>query len=125
MRTRSLLGAYRTAVSNGRHEIVADAPIDKGGGGTGFGAHELLEAALAACINMSVRMYATAQSIPLEDVSTEGSIETPCPDQVVFEYSLELQGLLNNEQRKLLARAAQECPVSQTLSKRLEFKAAK
>jgi len=44
MRTQSLPQAHRTAVGNGRHEIVADAPINKGGGG----AHELLEAVLAS-----------------------------------------------------------------------------
>jgi putative redox protein len=112
-------------VSTGRHEVVADAPIDKGRGGTGFGAHELLEAALAVCISMAVRMYAAAHSIPLEHVSTHVHLRRPAADRVVFEYSLELQGPLSSEQRERLAQAAQGCQVSQTLSKRLEFKAAK
>jgi organic hydroperoxide reductase OsmC/OhrA len=33
--------------------MIADAPIDMGGGGAGFGADELFEAALAVCINMA------------------------------------------------------------------------
>ena len=45
--TRSLPQAYCGVATNGRSEMHTDAPLAKGGGGTGFGAHELLEAALA------------------------------------------------------------------------------
>jgi len=125
MRTQSLSRAYQTAVSNGRHEIVADAPTDKGGGGTGCGAHELLEASLAVCVNMAVRMCAAEQSIPLEHMSTEVRLQRPDPDRVVFEFSLALSGPLSIEQRLALEKAAHTCPVRQTLSQRLEFKAVK
>jgi hypothetical protein len=70
MRTRSLPGAYRTAEQWPATRSLR-APIDKGGGGTGFGAHELLEGALAVCISMAGRMYTAAHSIPLEHVSTQ------------------------------------------------------
>lgn len=43
----SLPPAYRGIVRNSSHEVASDAPIDKGGGEMGFGAHELLEASLA------------------------------------------------------------------------------
>jgi uncharacterized OsmC-like protein len=66
----SLSPAYRGVVRNRAHELASDAPITKGGGGAGFGAHELLEASLAACLNMAVRMHADARGIPLERVST-------------------------------------------------------
>ena len=104
MRTQSLPRAYQTAVGNGRHEIVADAPTDKGGGSTGFGAHELLEASLAVCINMAVRMRAAEQSIPLEHVSTAVRLQRPDPDRVVFEFSLALSGPLSIEQRLALEK---------------------
>lgn len=54
--TRSLPKAYRGVATNSQCEMHTDAPLAKGGGGTGFGAHELLEAALATCVNMAVRM---------------------------------------------------------------------
>jgi putative redox protein len=63
IRTESLPQTYTTRAMSDRHEMIADAPVDKGGGGTGFGAHELLEAALAVCINMAVQVYATACSV--------------------------------------------------------------
>lgn len=53
--TRSLQERYQTIASNSRHELAADAPAEKGGDGAGFSAHELLEAALAVCVNMAVR----------------------------------------------------------------------
>ena len=119
--THSLEGAYKTAVENGRHELIADAPVSKGGGAAGFGAHELLEAALAVCINMAVRMYADAQAIALESVATRVKIEHSAPDAVRFEYSLELGGAITPQERERLEAAARVCPVRQTLSKRIEF----
>jgi putative redox protein len=38
----SLPPAYRGIVRNRSHELAFDAPLTKGGGGAGFGAHELL-----------------------------------------------------------------------------------
>jgi putative redox protein len=60
----SLPPAYRGIVRNSSHELTSDAPIAKGGGGMGFGAHDLLEASLAACLNMAVRMHADVRGIP-------------------------------------------------------------
>lgn len=123
IRTRSLPQPYTTAVTNERQEIVADAPVEKGGDSAGLGAHDLLEAALAVCINMAIRMYADKHAIPLEGVTTSVSIRRPDPQTVCFDYSLELNGPLNTEQRAQLEAAARACPVRQTLSKRLEFRA--
>jgi putative redox protein len=121
VRAQSLPGSHPTRASNGRHEILADAPVEQGGGGTGFGAHELLEASLAICINMAVRMHAVEHAMPLEAVATEVRLQRPTPDRVVFECRLEMSGALSDEQRQALERAARASPVSQTLSKRLEF----
>ena len=121
IRTHSLTASYGTTASNDRHELVADAPTDKGGAGAGFGAHELLEASLAVCINMAVRMFAVENSIALHGVSTRVSLSRTDPDITRFEYRLELVGPLTDDQRKRLEAAADNCPVRQTLSKRIEF----
>ena len=117
----SIAGSYPTTVSNGNHELIADAPIAKGGGGSGFGAHELLEAALAACLNMAVRMCANANGIPLQSVRTRVSLQRPTDDIVRFRYTLEFTGALSEQQRAELEFAAETCPVRQTLSKQLNF----
>ena len=61
----SELPPYRTRFSDGTHEGVSDTTADKGGHNCGFGPHDLLEAALANCVNMTVRMYADNHDIPI------------------------------------------------------------
>ena len=118
---RSLVQRYRTAVSNGRQELAADAPLANGGGGAGFSAHELLEAALAVCVNMAVRMYALERSIPLEAVTTHVRLQKPRASLVRFEYALELTGPVSAAHRQELQQAVSTCPIHETLSGRIEF----
>jgi putative redox protein len=117
----SLPDAYRGVVRNKNHEVTADAPVSKGGGGRGFSAHELLEASYAVCLNMAVRMHADQNGIPLDHVSTKVSLSWPDPQTSRFEYSLALTGSLTAEQRVELEAVAERCPVRQTLTKKLEF----
>lgn len=119
--TTSLPERFRTRFTNGRHDIIADAPVDKGGGGAGPGAHELLEAALAVCMNMAVRMNAAEYGIPLESVSTRVKLNRPISEMINFEYTVDLNGPLSDDQRRQLEHAARTCPVRQTLLKRIEF----
>jgi putative redox protein len=121
IRTKGCSDAYQALVGNGSHEILCDAPVEKGGGGCGLGAHDLLEASLALCMNMAIRMYAAANAIPLERVHTQVRLLRPAPDEVVFDCSLELDGALTPAQRLELERVAETCPVRQTLSRRLSF----
>lgn len=90
----------------------------------GFGAHELLEASLAACINMAVRMHADQNGIPLVSVTTKVGLTWPDADTSRFEYSLAITGCLTAEQRAELEAVAERCPVRQTLTKKLVFEQA-
>jgi organic hydroperoxide reductase OsmC/OhrA len=56
---------YYTYFTNSKHEFFADAPPAKGGSDAGFRPHELLEASLACCLNIWLRMYADKNSIEL------------------------------------------------------------
>ena len=118
---KSQLARYQTRFSDGEHEGVADTTADKGGEHSGFRPHDLLEAALAACVNMSVRMYADHHGIPLRGVTTKVSLDRTHPDEVVFRYDLEVDGELTEEQRNRLLQASRACPVRKTLSKRIRF----
>jgi putative redox protein len=110
-----------TVISNGVHQLVADAPVAKGGEGAGFGAHQLLEASLAACISMAVRMDAAARGLALDAVTVTVSLSRPDEKTTRFEYQLTVTGDLTDADRAGLDYAAQQCPVRSTLSKRLEF----
>ncbi len=112
---------FDTWFTNGKHEGHSDAPVEKGGADSSFGPHELLEAALASCLNIWVRVSAQTRNIPLTGVVTEVTLEQQNPGEAVFRYALELKGHLTEEQRWELIQAAQSCPVHQTLAGKISF----
>lgn len=89
----------------------------------GFSSHELLEAALASRINMTLRMVADRHALPLAGVTTRVMLDQTDPEEGVFEYEIVLRGPLSQEDRDRLLDAAKKCPVRQTLSKRIGFRA--
>lgn len=115
---------YQTRFSNEKDEALADTTADKGGGGSGFRPHDLLEAALATCVNMTVRMYADNHGIPLSGVTTRVSVDRSVPEKTTFRYDLEFAGPLTPEQLKKLYVAANACPVRRTLSNTIQFDSA-
>jgi putative redox protein len=125
IQVESLPAAYQGTVRSRSHEVRSDAPIAKGGGGMGFGAHELLEASLAACLNMAIRMHAAQKGMALDHVSTTVTLSWPDAHTSKFEYSVVLTGQINAEQRAELEAVADHCPVRQTLSRRLVFEPAR
>src|SRR5947207_15419850 len=102
IRSSSLDVAYRTAFTNGSHDAVADIPIEKGGAGKGFGPHELLEAAFATCLTMTVQMCAAKHGLPLQAAQCEVRIDRSVPGIVTLNYELAFDGLLTDEQAALL-----------------------
>ena len=118
---KSQLARYQTRFSDGEHEGIADTTADKGGAHFGFRPHDLLEAALATCVNMTVRMYADNHGIQLQAVTTNVSLDRTRPDEVVFRYEVELDGELTEEQRNKLFQAASACPIRKTLSRSIRF----
>ncbi|MEE9877458.1 OsmC family protein [uncultured Stenotrophomonas sp.] len=117
----SLPAPYQSEVSNETQVIVCDAPAAKGGSGAGFGAHQLLEAAFATCINMAIRMYADQHSIALDHVSTTVWISKPDQTRTCFNYEIEIVGDISDAERIKLEAVADSCPVRETLSRDLEF----
>ncbi len=112
---------YRVVISNGTHEIFADTTDTHGGGASAIRPHELLEGALAGCLNMTIRMYADKQGIPLTKVTTAVSADRTQPGKTVFKYSFSVEGAFTDEQREELDRIAENCPVHKTLSNAIEF----
>jgi len=121
MRATNEEARYRTRVTDGEHELVADTTADKGGQGAGFRPHDLLEGALAACVAMTVRMYAESKGIGLKGVRVEVELDRSGTGAAVLRYRVELEGALSEEERARLRRAAAACPVRRTLERGLTF----
>lgn len=116
---------YLTKFTNGTGSGYADASAAQGGTGTSFRPHELLEAALATSVNVTLRMYAEKHGVPLDDVVTEVKLDSSSPDESILRYDIELLGRnLTEEQRSELLEVARGCSVQRTLEKRIRFDSA-
>ena len=116
---------YLNKFSNGKGAGFADASEEQGGTGISFRPHDLLEAALATCINITLRMYAEKHGLPLEDVSTVVNLDHGTGAETVFRYEVELKGRdLTNEQRGKLLEIARSCSVRRSLSRPIRFESA-
>jgi uncharacterized OsmC-like protein/alpha/beta superfamily hydrolase len=120
-------------VSSDSHYWLADEPKAFGGQNTGPDPYEHLLAALGACTAMTLRMYASHKSLPLDHVVVElrhsrdyVSDCEECEDSPVkielLERTVTMEGNLSAEQRERLLQIADRCPVHRTLSGDLHIK---
>ncbi len=119
----SLEDDYGVRFTNAIVSAVADTTEEKGGADSGFRPHDLLEAALASCLNISVRMRARKLAYPLTGVRTRVSLDRSSADAAVFEYSIEIDGPLSGAQRRELLAAAETSSVRATLGREISFRA--
>ena len=111
---------YKATISNEKDEMTYEAPAEKGGKEVGFTPFEMLEAALAADMNVAIRIYADKTGFPLTNVTTFVSVDRTNNSESLIKYSVKLEGEeLNSQQKKLLLQAALQTPVRSTLSKRI------
>ena len=122
---------FRADIAARQHRMSADEPESAGGTDAGPTPYEYLLAALASCTAMTIRLYATRKSWPLESATVfvrQGHshekdcemCETHTVGIGVIEKRIELEGPLTDEQRKRLLEIADRCPIRQTLSRGIE-----
>lgn len=107
--------AYRAEIRNGRHELTADEPLNLGGGDTGPTPDELLEAALASCTAITLRMYANRKEWPVTEINVAVYLERK-DDKAIFSRNIQIEGTIDEAQKERLLQIAKACPVSKTLS---------
>ncbi|MGO9175056.1 MAG: OsmC family protein [Desulfobaccales bacterium] len=113
---------YATIFTDGKREATCDTTSEHGGSGSGFSPHDLLEAAFACCLNITLRRYADQYQIPLSEAKVSVSLNRDDPEQTIFEYGVELQGDLTAAQRQKLMDLSALCAVKKTLSKHISFR---
>ena len=102
----------------GPARIVADQPLDAGGLDLGPTPHELVSAALSACVAQTVRLYANLKGWPLGAVQVsvahrKDDGQSPADG---FEVTVGLDGPLSAEQTERLMQIADRCPVHRMLA---------
>jgi len=115
---------YRTRMVTGEHDWIADEPTRVGGGDLGPNPFDMVNAGLAACTSMTLRMYADRKKWPLEGVTTRVSYEQISPPAGSatreksgrFDRRVELVGELEADQRARLLEIADKCPVHRLLT---------
>jgi len=116
-------GKFQLQVRTGKHQLFADEPADFGGLDSGPSPFQLLGAALAACMTMTVRLYADRKGWLVKRVRTAVG-HTRELDQTPrdrFDVRLAFDGELNAEQRERLVEIAGKCPVHRALTEGARF----
>ncbi len=121
IKTASEKEPFKVSFTNGKIVSVSDNTPEKGGHGDGFRPHDMLEAALACCMNMSVRMYAQEHSLPVENVATTVELDRSEPGRACFRYSVEMGGPLSEDDKQEILEMLKNCPVRRTLSGEIAF----
>jgi putative redox protein len=124
---RTGVGGFRTDIFANGYPLVADEPVEYGGGNEGPSPYDYLQAALGACTGMTLQMYARRKGWPLEEAVVRLSHQKihaedcrDCDEKESridkFVRELELHGELDEAQRQRLLEIAGQCPVHRTLT---------
>lgn len=123
---------FLTDIMVNDHHLVADEPVAVGGTNLGPTPYDLLSAALGACTAMTLRMYADHKKWPLNSVTVRlkhqkihaedcAHCETKSGKLDQIQRELEVDGPLDEQQRKRLVEIADRCPVHRTLTSEIDI----
>jgi len=117
---------FTTEVKAGNHQFLADEPTDVGGNDFGPTPYDFLATALGTCTSMTLRMYADHKKWDLQEVTVhlqhdkihinDEDMEGNGGKIDYIDRVIELEGNLDETQRKRLLEIADRCPVHKTLN---------
>jgi len=124
---------FQQEVTAGRHHLVADEPVNAGGGDAGPDPYDYLLAALGVCTSMTIGLNARRNRMPLENITVSLShsriYAADCEECETKEGMLdridvevELTGALTPEQHAKLMQVAAKCPVHRTLTSEINIR---
>lgn len=123
---------FTTSIQTKNHTFIADEPISFGGNDFGPSPYEYLNAGLAACTVMTLKLYAERKQWDLREVfayishsrkhSEDLGVDLEKPTRLDFiSKKLKFVGNLSEEQKERLKEIASRCPVHKTLASEVIF----
>lgn len=118
---------FKTTLTAGNHEIIADEPISvPGGKDQGPDPYDLLLMSLGTCTAMTMKMYSDRKNWPVEDIYVEmrhnkshakDCVNCKDPKSRIdyIEKEIIIKGELSDEQLQKMLEISQKCPVHRTL----------
>ncbi len=113
---------FTTTIQTNKHSFLADEPKSFGGDDLGPSPYELLNAGLAACTAMTLKLYAERKQWDLKEVYVYLSHSKKHTDDMGksvhldhIEKKLQFEGKLDEKQITRLKEIASKCPVHKTL----------
>ncbi len=131
--TASLGAGTEVSIHARQFTWQGDEPLAAGGTDTGPTPYELLLGGLAACITVTLRLYANHKRIALDGVDVTLTFDRVHADDCVdcderadgwierIQSDVTIRGQFDEAQRKRLAQVAQRCPVHKTLANGVHF----
>jgi putative redox protein len=107
-------------IVDGRHLLVTDEPKRLGGTDEGPAPHELLPAALAACIATTIRMYVRTKGWELGELAVDVVYDNTATPRH-FDVTITLPDGLSDGQVRRIMRAAETCPVRRAIEAGITF----
>jgi putative redox protein len=115
--TAKRVKGFETEVAIRGHRLVADEPVDDGGGDAGPRPTELLAASLASCAAVTIVMYADRKGWDVGAIEVAVDYETPSVDGgPSFDVNIRIPAALTDDQRERILTIAGKCPVHKTLA---------
>lgn len=114
-------GNYKVKVSARDHEFTVDEPEDNGGEDAGTTPRETFLGALGSCVAITMIMYARRKEWPVENVQISMNHERVQEEQGKepeerITLDIEIEGDLDEDQRKRMEYIATRCPVSRIVT---------
>ena len=121
---------FTTSIQTSSHSLTADEPASIGGDDFGPSPYELVNAGLAACTAMTLKMYAARKNWDLQEVfvytthAKKHHVDSSAKKTGSIDHiskKLKFVGNLSEEQKNRLKEIASRCPVHRTLENGVVF----